>query len=116
MNIKIRIIMASILGILVGTSFWISDIIQKYGSRKVEEAIGMGALSAVGFFIGNTIDAMRWDKRKKWLIKVILIWFTLITCIFILVILLNHDKAVWYTLTIMTCFSIPLVISNIQIK
>lgn len=116
MNIKIRIVMASILGVLVGTSFWISDIIQKYSSRKVEEAIGMGALSAVGFFIGNTIDSMQWDKRKKWLAKFILIWFILLTSTFALMVLSYSDKSIWYTITITICFSIPLLLSNIRIK
>lgn len=115
MNIKTRIIMASILGVLVGMFFWTSDIIQKYSQRKVEEAIMMGIISLIGFFIGNSIDCTNFNKTKKILVKVILIWFVLLTSIFIFVIFLNNDKAIWYTLTIMSCFSIPLILSNIKI-
>ena len=115
MNIKTRIIMASILGVLVGMFFWISDIIQKYSSRRLEEAVIMGGISLIGFFIGNSIDCTNFNKTKKFLLKVIFIWFVLLTSIFIFVVFLNSDKFIWYTLTIMTCFSIPIIFSNVKI-
>ena len=107
--------MACILGGIVGIFFWMSNITEKFRANDCKDTILVGAITAVGFFIGDSLESLHWTFRKKFLVEVILVWFILIIWILIFKVLLNDDNATWYILTLTTCFSVPLLFSNMHI-